>query len=172
MSYTVTPGRTVNFDRTKFDDFYRKTYSGDSLDYIVFDAPSVNDFPDNYGTIYTGYNTSYSTSFSRSNLHRARFYYNASDKGRDDYALNDMTFAAASSFVTGKVVLRFTAYGSNSRSVEGTLVITPTTATGNATSSLLGSIRYAVTGGTNVQINSNDLARFYKAAYPAGRCNT
>ena len=168
VSYTVTPGRTVNFDRTKFDDFYRKTYSGDSLDYIVFDAPSVNDFPDNYGTIYTGYNTSYSTSFSRSNLHRARFYYNASDKGRDDYALNDMTFAAASSFVTGKVVLRFTAYGSNSRSVEGTLVIPPTTATGNATSSLLGSIRYAVTGGTNVQINSNDLARFYKAAYPAG----
>ena len=168
VSYTVTPGRTVNFDRVKFDDFYRKTYSGDNLDYIVFNAPSVNDFPDNYGTIYTGYNTSYSTSFSRSNLHRPRFYYNAGDAGRDDYAINDMTFAAASSFVTGKVVLRFTAYGSNSRSVDGTLVITPTTAANNTTSNLQGSVRYAVTSGTNVQINANDLARFYKASYPSG----
>lgn len=166
ISYTVTPGKTVNFDRTKFDDFFRKTYSSSSLDYVVFDVPGSADLPDSSGTLYTGYGTSYSASFSRSSLRDVRFYYNSSDAGRNDYALNDLTFAAASSFTSGKVSLRFTAYGTNDREVEGTLVITPATA--SVTSNLMGSVRYAVTAGTNVQINANDLARFYKSAYPAG----
>ena len=166
VSYTVTPGKTVNFDRVKFDDFFRKTYSSYNLDYVVFSVPSSSEFPDSYGTLYTGYNTSYSYSFNRNSLRDVRFYYNANDAGRGDYALNDLTFAAANSFTSGKVTLPFTAYGSNDRSVEGTLVITPTTA--SATSNLVGSVRYAVTSGTNVQINANDLARFYKSAYPAG----
>lgn len=166
ISYTVTPGKTVNFDRTKFDDFFRKTYSSSSLDYVVFDVPGSADLPDSSGTLYTGYGTSYSASFSRSGLRDVRFYYNSNDAGRNDYALNDLTFAAASSFTSGKVSLRFTAYGTNDREVEGTLVITPVTA--SVTSNLMGSVRYAVTAGTNVQINANDLARFYKSAYPAG----
>ncbi len=166
ISYTVTPGKTVNFDRTKFDDFFRKTYSSSSLDYVIFEVPGTADFPDASGTLYTGYGTSYSASFSRTSLRDVRFYYNANDAGRNDYALNDLTFAAASSFTSGKVYLRFTAYGANDRSVEGSLVITPTTA--SVTSNLVGSVRYAVTAGTNVQINANDLARFYKSAYPAG----
>ena len=164
ISYTVTPGKTVNFDRTKFDDFFRKTYSSSSLDYMVFDVPGSADLPDSSGTLYTGYGTSYSASFSRSGLRDVRFYYNSSDAGRNDYALNDLTFAAASSFTSGKVSLRFTAYGTNDREVEGTLVITPVTA--SVTSNLMGSVRYAVTAGTNVQINA--MARFYKSAYPAG----
>lgn len=166
IAYTVTPGKTVNFDRTKFDDFFRKTYSSSSLDYVVFDVPGTADLPDAYGTLYTGYGTSYSVSFTRSSLQDVRFYYNANDAGRNDYALNDLTFAAANSFTSGKISLRFTAYGANDRSVEGTLVITPVTA--SVTSNLTGSVRYAVTTGTNVQISANDLARFYKSAYPAG----
>lgn len=166
VSYTVTPGKTVNFDRTKFDDFFRKTYSSSSLDYVVFDVPGTADLPDSSGTLYTGYGTSYSASFSRNSLRDVRFYYNSNDAGRNDYALNDLTFAAANSFTSGKVSLRFTAYGTNDREVEGTLVILPTTA--SVTSNLTGNVRYAVTSGTNVQINSNDLARFYKSAYPAG----
>ena len=167
IAYTVTPGRTVNFDRVKFDDFFRDTYSSYSLEYVVFDNPTSTQFPDSYGTLYTGYNTSYSNAFSRSSLHDARFYYNANDAERGDYALNDLTFAAASSFTSGKVVLPFTAYGSGSRSVDGTLVITPAGGV-SASSNLLGSVRYAVTAGTNVQINANDLARFYKSVYPSG----
>lgn len=166
VAYTVTPGKTVNFDRSKFDDFFRKTYSSSSLDYVVFDVPGTADFPDACGTLYTGYGTSYSVSFTRSSLRDVRFYYNANDAGRNDYALNDLTFAAANSFTSGKVFLRFTAYGTNDRSVEGALVITPVTA--SVTSNLVGSVRYAVTTGTNVQISANDLARFYKSAYPAG----
>jgi len=166
IAYTVTPGKTVNFDRTKFDDFFRKTYSSSSLDYVVFDVPGTADFPDASGTLYAGYNTSYSVSFTRSSLRDVRFYYNPNDAGRTDYALNDLTFAAANSFTSGKVSLRFTAYGTNDRFVEGTLVVTPAGA--SLSSNVAGSVRYAVTSGTNVQISSNDLARFYKSAYPAG----
>jgi len=165
VAFTVTPGQTVNFDRTKFDDFFRKSYGG-SLDYVVFSVPSAADFPDSCGTLYTGYNTSYSVAFSRSSLRDVRFYYNSNDAGRGDYALNDLTFSAASSFLTGKVVLRFTACGTNGREEEGTLVIIP--ATVSASSNYVGSVRYAVTTGTNVQINANDLARFYKTVYPSG----
>lgn len=164
---TVNAGQNVNFDRTKFDDFFRKTYSGSSLDYIVFSVPTVADFPDSSGTLYTGYKTSYSTYFSRNSLRDVRFYYNASDAGDRDYALNDLTFAAASSFLSGKVILRFTAYGANGREVEGTLEIIPASAA-SAPSNYVGSVRYAVTAGTNVQISANDLARFYAASYPSG----
>ncbi|MDE6454711.1 MAG: S-layer homology domain-containing protein [Dysosmobacter sp.] len=166
IACTVTPGKTVNFDRTKFEDFFRKSYSGSSLDYVVFDVPSASEFPDSSGTLYAGYGTSYSYSFTRSRLEDVRFYYDEDDAGREDYAINDLTFAAANSFTSGKVTLRFTACGSNDREVEGTLVITPATA--SVTSSLTGSVRYAVTTGTNVQINANDLAQFFKSVYPSG----
>ena len=166
ITCTVTPGKTVNLDRTKFDEFFRKSYSSSSLDYVVFDVPGTAEFPDSYGTLYTGYGTSYSTSFTRSSLQDVRFYYNAGDARKGDYALNEVTFAAANSFTSGKVTLRFTAYGLNGRSVEGTLAILP--ATSATTSNLLGSVRYAVVAGTNVQINANDLARYYKKAYPGG----
>lgn len=166
IAHTVTPGKTVNFDRNKFDEFFRKSYSGSSLEYVVFDVPGTIEFPDSCGTLYTGYNTSYSVSFSRSSLRDVRFYYNANDVRQGDYALNELTFAAANSFTSGKVTLRFTAYGTNGRSVEGTLVVTPTTA--SSSSNLVGSVRYAVVSGTNVQINANDLSRYYKSVYPTG----
>ena len=70
----------MNFDRTKFDDFFRKTYSSSSLDYVVFDVPGSADLPDSSGTLYTGYGTSYSYSFTRSSLQDVRFYYNASGR--------------------------------------------------------------------------------------------
>ena len=166
ITCTVTPGKTVNFDRTKFDEFFRKSYSSSSLDYVVFDVPGNLEFPDNSGTLYTGYGTSYSYSFTRSSLQDVRFYYNASDARKGDYALNELTFAAANSFTSGKVTLRFTAYGVNGRSQEGVLIIMPSTAV--SSSNLVGSVRYAVVTGTNVQINANDLARYFKSAYPGG----
>ena len=166
ITYTVTPGKTVNFDRTRFDEFFRKSYSSSSLDYVVFDVPGTLEFPDTCGTLYTGYGTSYSVSFTRGSLQDVRFYYNAGDARKGDYALNELTFAAANSFTSGKVTLRFTAYGVNGRSVEGVAVVTPATAA--SSSNLLGSVRYSVVSGTNVQINANDLARYYKSAYPAG----
>ncbi|MCI9121434.1 MAG: hypothetical protein HFG00_07920 [Oscillibacter sp.] len=163
ITCTVNPGSTVNLDRTKFNDFYRKTYANDTFSYVVFEVPTTSDFASSAGTLYTGYGTSYSASLARSNLQDLRFYYNSADARNGDYALNDLTFAAASSFTTGRVTLRFTAYGAAGRSVEGTLVITPTAA--SSSSSYVGSIRYSVASGTNVQLNANDLARFYQATY-------
>ncbi len=158
ISYTVAPNKTVNFDRTDFNSFFRKTYSNYQLSYVEFRQPTTSEFSDSDGTFYTGYGTSYANSFRRTTLADARFYYNSGDAGRNDYALDDLTFAAASAF-TGKVTLHFTAYGTNSRSVEGTVVITPA---GGASSSLVGSIRYNITAGNSLQINANDLAKFYK----------
>ena len=37
--------------------------------------PGTADLPDSSGTLYTGYGTSYSTSFNRSGLRDVRFYY-------------------------------------------------------------------------------------------------
>lgn len=164
IALTVTPGQAVSFDRTKFDSFFRKTYSSSSLDYVVFETPGSADFPDSSGTLYTGYKTGSAVAFTRNSLRDVRFYYNAGDAARGDYALNDLTFAAATAFTSGKVTLQFTAYGKNGREVEGTLVITPAAASSN----IVGSVRYAVVTGTNVQINANDLARFYKSVYPSG----
>ena len=141
-------------------------YKRQTLDYVVFDVPGNLEFPDSCGTLYTAYGTSYSTSFSRSGLQGVRFYYDAADARKGDYALNELTFAAANSFTSGKVTLRFTAYGVNGRSQEGVLIIMPSTAV--SSSNLVGSVRYAVVTGTNVQINANDLARYFKSAYPGG----
>lgn len=163
VNYTVAPGKTVNFDRTHFQDYLRKTYSGETLSYVVFDEPRSTEYSDNDGTFYSGYGTSYATFFRRSTLADTRFYYNSADAGDRDYVLNDLSFAAASSF-NGKVTLRFTAYGGGSRSVEGTVVIQPTSAN---SSNIVGSIIYASTTGNNIQINAHDLEKFYKASNPA-----
>ena len=162
VSYTVSPGKTVNLSRKDFNDFFRKSYSSYDLNYVVFDQAGSADFAPADGTFYSGYGTSYSNSFSRTSLADVRFYYSKDDVRDGDYELDDLTFAAASSF-TGKVTLHFTAYGTGSRSVEGTLVITPSS---TVSSGYVGSVRYAVTSGTTVQINANDLARFYAASYP------
>ncbi len=162
ISYTVTPGKTVNISRTDFNNYLQKTYSGYNVSYVVFEQPGNSEFNPADGTFYCGYGTSYSTSFSRTTLPDTRFYYSKEDVRDGDYELDDLTFAAASSF-NGSVTLRFTAYSAGSRSVTGTLVIKPVGA--SATSNYVGSIRYAVTSGTNVQINSNDIARYYRSVY-------
>ncbi len=162
IEMTVTPGKTVNFDRAKFNDLFQKSYRSDSVSYVVFRAPSETEYPSSAGTFYRGYGTSYSATFTRNALADPRFYYDSRDAGVRDYAINDLTFAAASNF-TGKVTLQFTAYGSGSNSITGSVIITPVS--GTAASNIGGSIRYNVTTGNNVQINANDFAKFYKAAY-------
>lgn len=160
ISYTVTPGKTVNISRTDFNTYLQKTYSGYNVSYVVFDQPSTTEFNPADGTFYCGYGTSYANSFSRTTLPNVRFYYSKEDVRDGDYELDDLTFAAASSF-TSQVTLTFTAYSTGSRSVTGTMVIKPVSA--SAASNYLGNIRYAVTSGTNVQLNANDIARYYRS---------
>lgn len=64
----------------------------------------------------------------------------------------------------GKVTLEFRAWYDEEKYVDGTLVISSEENT--VSGSGYGNIRYYVTTGTAVQINANDISRFFSAEYP------
>ena len=85
--------------------------------------------------------------------------------GRNDYYLDELTFVAGTNF-KDSITLDFTAYGErDDEYVEGSLVI-KADGTAAITSNYTGGIRYATTTGTNVQINANDIARYFRKSYP------
>lgn len=162
VTYTVTPGKSVDFKRTDFNTYFRKKYNS-TVSYVVFERPSSTAF--NNGTLYCDYATNDQTSFSRSDLGGTRFFYNKNDMGKKDYYLDELTFVANSSF-KDSITLNFTAYGEeDDEYVEGTVVIKADGAAA-VSSNYTGGIRYATTTGTNVQINANDIARYFKKSYP------
>ena len=161
ITYKVAPGKSYTVSRTDFLNFLRKSYSNETLEYVIFDKPDSSAFTN--ATLYSGYNTSKQVLFTRNDLNDAYFYYNASDAtGRRDYALDSLTFVADSGFKEA-VELSFTAYDDDSDYVTGTLVFQPDGAAAG-TSNYVGSVRYAAAAGNNVQINANDLARYYQKA--------
>lgn len=163
ITYSVTPGKSVDFQRTAFNTYFRKTYNS-TVSYVVFERPSSSTIFNN-GTLYCDYGTNSQTSFSRSDLSGAKFYYNKNDMGRNDYYLDELTFVAGTGF-KDSIKLNFTAYGERADEyVEGTLVIKADGAA-SITSNYTGGIRYATTTGTNVQINANDIARYFRKSYP------
>lgn len=163
LNYKVAPGGSVALKRTDFNTFFREEYR-DTVYYVVFSRPSDTNVFSN-GTLYADYGTSSQTSFTRNNISGARFYYDKKNMGKSDYYLDALTFVAGSGF-KDSISLDFTAYGEDDDEyVEGTLVIK---ADGVAASSnYAGNIRYTTTAGANLQINANDIARYYKRSYPA-----
>lgn len=162
INYTVTPGKSVDLRRTDFNTYFRKEYNS-TVSYVVFERPNSTAF--NNGTLYCDYGTSSQTSFGRSDLGGTKFYYSKDDMGRNDYYLDELTFVAGTGF-KDSITLSFTAYGERSNEyVEGTVVIKADGAAA-ISSNYTGSIRYTTTTGTNVQINANDIARYFKKAYP------
>lgn len=160
ITYQVDPNDSVAFDRSDFNDFFQEEYDDYTLRYVVFEADS--DYTSADGAVYYDYDGRDETSFSRSRLSNYEFYYSDSDYG--DYALDDLSFVAGRNFDEA-VTLSFRAYYSNSRYVDGTVRIEPT-GSSTSTSSLKANILYTTTTGNAVQINANDIARFYSAAYP------
>lgn len=160
ITYQVDPDDSVAFDRSDFNDFFQEEYDDYTLRYVVFEADS--DYTSADGAVYYDYDGRNETSFSRSRLSNYEFYYSDSDYG--DYALDDLSFVAGRNFDEA-VTLSFRAYYSNSRYVDGTVRIEPT-GSSTSTSSLKANILYTTTTGNAVQINANDIARFYSAAYP------
>lgn len=158
--YKVAPGQSVSLKAADFLTFLRKSYKNANLDYVSFDRPSDTSIFSN-GTLYSNYGGSSQVAFSRSDLSSYNFYYSAKDAtGRYDYAMDTMSFVAGQNF-KDSIRLTFTAYGDNyDEEVEGTLVI-QADGTAVSTSNYVGSIRYNTTTGTRVQINANDLARFF-----------
>lgn len=162
VTYTVIPGKSVDFKRTDFNTYFRKKYNS-TVSYVSFERPSSTAFSN--GTLYCDYGTNDQTSFSRSELSGTRFFYNKNDMGKKDYYLDELTFVANSSF-KGSITLNFTAYGErDDEYVEGSVVIKADGAAA-VTSSYTGGIRYATITGTNVQINANDIARYFRKSYP------
>ena len=162
ITYTVTPGKSVDFKRTDFNTYFRRTYSS-TVSYVVFERPSSSAF--NNGTLYCDYGTSDQTSFGRSDLSGTKFYYNKNDRGRDDYYLDELTFVAGSNF-KDSITLNFTAYGERSNEYVDGAVVIKADGTAAITSNYTGGIRYATTTGINVQINANDIARYFRRSYP------
>ena len=159
ITYKVAPGKKVDFNEADFNNVYRKEFSSGTIKWVEFTAPSALT---SAGTIYYDYGYSDQKSFSRTTLNSAKFYYGTSSSS-GDYALDDLSFVASSSFSTA-VELSFRAYYSSSKYVDGTLTLQPDGTA--AVSSYIGSIRYATTTGTKVQINANDIARFFKKNCP------
>ena len=163
ITYTVKANDSVSLSDRDFDKFYDNNCSG-TFKYVVFDRPSSSDYADGY--IYYRYGKSKETYFSRSELNSYKFYYSDSDYG--DYDLDELSFVSDRSF-TGPVKLSFTVYGGSgsktNQSASGTLVIS-TGANSSTVSRYSGNIRYSTTPGTALQINPNDLARFYNKNVP------
>ena len=163
ITYTVKANDSVSLSGRDFDKFYDNNCSG-TFKYVVFDRPSSSDYADGY--IYYRYGKSKETYFSRSELNSYKFYYSDSDYG--DYDLDELSFVSDRSF-TGPVKLSFTVYGGSgsktNQSASGTLVIS-TGANSSTVSRYSGNIRYSTTPSTALQINPNDLARFYNKNVP------
>ena len=162
ITYTVKANDSVSLSSRDFKKFYDNNCSG-SFKYVVFDRPSSSDYADGY--IYYRYGKSKENYFSRSDLNDYKFYYSDSDYG--DYDLDELSFVSDRSF-TGPVKLSFTVYGGSgsktNQSASGTLVIS--TGSSSTVSRYSGNIRYSTTPGTALQINPNDLARFYSKNVP------
>lgn len=162
ITLTVTPGKSVDLDRSKFQSFLREE-TGDkkaTVDYVKFDRPSsASIFLD--GALYSNYGKSSQVKFTQTNLGSYTFYYDSKDAtGSKEYALDTLTFAADSSF-KDSIKLTFTVYGDDDEEEEGTLVIKSDGTAVAATSNYVGSICYATTTNTKVQINADEIARFF-----------
>ena len=162
ITYEVSAGDKVYIDQDDFYDFYKDNGPSGSLKYVVFDRPSSSTFSDS--TLYYDYGGRNEDSFSYSSLARATFYYNGTyDEDNDYYDLDDLTFVADKTF-KDDVKLTFRAYYSSSKYVDGTLVFTA--GKSSASTTVSGDIRYAATYGSNLQINANDIARYFSNSYP------
>lgn len=157
LTYTVAPGQAVGFQASGFNSVYQEKYN-DTIRWVTFSAPSTLN-ADN-GTIYYNYGTNGERAFTRSTIDDYSFYYSSSNYG--DYPVGNLTFVASDDFDT-TITLSFRAYYSTSRYVDGTLSIKPSTAAADGK----GDVLYYTTYTTHVQINPNDIARFFRAKYPA-----
>ena len=160
--YEVAAGGRINLDEDDFYKFFDKNSSSGSLRYVEFDRPDSSAFSE--GTLYYDYGGKNEKTLTRSNLSSYTFYYDGSyDEYYEEYDLDDLTFVADRNF-KDDVTLTFRAYYNSSRYVDGKLTITA----GKSTSSSIvsGEIRYATTYGSKVQINANDIARYFSKSNP------
>lgn len=155
----VSPGGQLQLDGDDFNDFFRRSYPGYTLQYLVFAQPSVSAFDDL--SLYYQYGSWNQTPLNYYNLNSYTFYYSGPSNS-SLYLLDGLSFLADSDF-DREVTLSFRAYYDAQRYVDGTLVLEPSE---TSKTTLAGDIRYTATYGSAIQINANDIARYYNRSYP------
>ena len=159
--YEVDPDDTVTFDRDDFWEFLDNE-TGDDLEYVRFtDAGDLDD----WGELYSYDYDDDRVYFDEGDLDDGYFYYDSKDLTyNDDYTLDDLTFLSYDDADGEVVYLDFTAYGRDD-DAKGTVAIVIGDV--NGVSAKGGDIRYYTDYSGRVQINANDIARFFEESYPS-----
>ena len=135
--YPAKSGEDVEFDVNDFEDFWEDKYSKGSLDYVTFGSISSSrgDLVDADGDKVTS----------------KKDYY--VDPGKRELALDGVTFEPGRN-TNSAVTIDFTAYGTNNKSINGTVVILYTEKDPEA-------IVYSSTG-KNITLDADDFLDNYK----------
>ena len=158
--YEVDPDDTVTFDREDFWEFLDDE-TGDDLEYVRFtDATGLDD----WGELYSYDYNDDRVYFDEGDLDDGYFYYDSKDLYYDDdCTLDDLTFLSYDDADGEVVYLDFTAYGRDD-DAKGTVAIAIGDVGGVTAEG--GDIRYYTDYSGRVQINANDIARFFEESYP------
>ena len=149
ITYTVKPGKSVDFDADDFEAVYDAECSG-TFRYVVFSVTSTA-----YSN-FKGVVTCDGTDLSRSDFSGERFYYSSSSYGTAP--ISDLALRAPSNAADSTLSITFTAYGSGSTSTTGTLKLV---VDGDGSGST--GITYTVKPGKSVDFDADD----FEAAYDA-----
>ena len=158
--YEVDPDDTVTFDRDDFLDYFEDE-SNDTIYRLEFtDASGLDDWGELYSYDYYD-DRAY---FDEGDLDDGYFYYDSKDLYYDDdCTLDDLTFLSYDDADGEVVYLDFTAYGRDD-DAKGTVAIAIGDVGGVTAEG--GDIRYYTDYSGRVQINANDIARFFEESYP------
>lgn len=164
ITYEMDADDELTLDADDFYDLFWDESDDDTLLYVEF--TDYDDF-DDYGWFgadgydYDDYVRDYE--LNESDLDDARFYYDDRDVRNDyEFELETLTFYTDRNAKDEDLFFDFTMRGEDGDTVKGTLCIS----IGGGVTAQGGDIRYTTTYSGQVQINANDIARFFEESYP------
>ena len=164
ITYEMDADDELTLDADDFYDLFWDESDDDTLLYVEF--TDYDDF-DDYGWFgadgydYDDYVRDYE--LNESDLDDARFYYDDRDVRNDyEFELETLTFYTDRNAKDEDLFFDFTMRGEDGDTVKGTLCIS----IGGGVTAQGGDIRYSTTYSGRVQINANDIARFFEESYP------
>ena len=164
ITYEMDADDELTLDADDFYDLFWDESDDDTLLYVEF--TDYDDF-DDYGWFgavgydYDDYVRDYE--LNESDLDDARFYYDDRDvRNGYEFELETLTFYTDRNAKDGDLFFDFTMRGEDGDTVKGTLCIS----IGGGVTAQGGDIRYTTTYSGRVQINANDIARFFEESYP------
>ena len=160
IEYEVDAGEVVNFDISKFTDYYDENRD-DNLSYLRFTSASGLD---SCGQLYAYDYSRDEVTLDEDDLGSAYFYVSRSDMSRGDYRLNGMNFLAGKRSNGETVDLAFQMRGDNGGKLTGILRIV----IGKTSGSSKGDITYTVKAGEEVVFSDEDFSNAYDNAGGSG----